>query len=202
MRSPSYGPLIADLRTGNALEYESLGASIHQSRDITHKAEAPLELDASRSTFQTQIARKLAMEALSVLGSIIAIAQAGDRLIDLIEKARPFIRASKEVDELRDEVLDLTGLLKDLDTCIRELHSSKSLPPDQTEGLERLLKKAEKAVSALEDIVNTVKGPGRVERDSVDRIAWMRKISKVKRLQEHLHHIRLTMLGYLQSFQM
>lgn len=68
--------------------------------------------------------RLIAMEALALIGGVLAVIQAGDRLVTLLDQIRPLFEAPTEVDSLINEITRLRAVFGDVETTIRDVSPS------------------------------------------------------------------------------
>lgn len=141
------------------------------------------------------------MDPLSIAASIVALFQAGDRLSGLLAKLRPLLTAPEEVNALVNEVSDIKIVLGDLETSIRDLTESNSLPEERAEHLHRIFNNLATVLLQLETLIadcflklSRQRGIG---RPKVHRMAWVRKRSQVEKLRQQLRDLRSTITAQL-----
>jgi Fungal N-terminal domain of STAND proteins len=137
------------------------------------------------------------MDPISIVASIIAIAQAGDRLVQLIPEIRLYFTALEQIDALVDEVSDLRLVL---DTTRA---SASNLPDVYITGLENSLATCNHIVLELERILNSfLDRPPRASglvQTQVHRMRWMKKKARVERLRQRLRDAKSTLMLQLLS---
>lgn len=143
------------------------------------------------------------MEALGLIGGIIAVAQAGDRVIELLKKVRPLFDAPKNVDVLIDEISTFKSILADLQNV---LNHTATLPIQIGHAnINGNIEQAQNVLGELEYLVehSFVKSEVRPADGSrkINRIAWTKKLHEVEHLRRRLRDIKLNILVQLGGIQ-
>jgi hypothetical protein len=87
------------------------------------------------------------MDPLSIVVSVIAMAQAGDRIMQLVQRIRQYFNASEQIDALADELSDLRLVL---DTVQK---AASNLPTAYFAGLKKALHGCNRTVIELETLL-------------------------------------------------
>ena len=129
------------------------------------------------------------MDPLSLSASVITVITAAGASAKLLKKVKDFRHLPAQLCALFNEISDLRGMLEILKGLGNEEASV------EVQGtLIRLMKRAEKAFSELEELLKTTL----VNADDaeeyaplrVSRSVWVRKQNKIKRLQTELRDVR------------
>jgi hypothetical protein len=139
------------------------------------------------------------MDPISVVGCIIGVAQAGDRLIGLLAKLKPAWTATRDVQMLIDELNDLGRVLEHLKYAVNHLppSNSKALPLEVYESLLALVNGGGSVLMELEKMIEQdfLKASAASDRDlKVHRLTWARKISQVQTLRQKLKDVQLIIM--------
>lgn len=93
------------------------------------------------------------MESLSILGGVVAVAQAGEGLSKLLRKLSEIKRIPNEIHALNNDITDLRPVLNDLVNAIRRIDSTSNDQLDATNNLKHLVEKAKSQVDEIEALV-------------------------------------------------
>jgi hypothetical protein len=131
------------------------------------------------------------MDPLSIVASVLAVAQAGDRLIQLVSKIRQFFNALEHVDALINELADLKFVL---DT----VHMAASnLPEGYSTGFEKALETCNRIILELESTLASFSPRSSNRTSSVQiqmyRIRWLKKKDRVESLRQRLRDAKSTL---------
>jgi Fungal N-terminal domain of STAND proteins len=131
------------------------------------------------------------MEVLGTVAGVIAVAQAGDRVIQLLSRIRLYFNALQEIDALILDVTDLRMVLSMMESA------ASNLPRSYLIGLGKVLNRCSQIVLELEKTLNEFHKE-RLEsnvaaRTQMNRIRWLKKRNKVERLKEQLRDAKSTL---------
>lgn len=131
------------------------------------------------------------MDPLSIVASVIAIAQAGDRLIQLMAKMRPYFKAFGEIDALIDELCDLKLVLDTAHIAV------SNLPQGYITGLAKALDTCNRAVLDLEKILTESSRTTSMVKSQIHRVRWWKSKNKVESLRQRLRDSKSTLTLHL-----
>lgn len=141
---------------------------------------------------------------LSLIGSIIAVVQTGDRLVSLLDKIRPFFNAPKGLNLLINEISSFKEILIDLQTALD--HDVDSIPAKLLISLGRHMEGGGKVLTDLETLVDVSfvrpRGSSPVDMQQVNRIAWTKKLHEVEHLRQRVRDVKMNVLVQLGAIQM
>jgi hypothetical protein len=109
------------------------------------------------------------MDPLSVVASVLAVAQAGDKLIQLVSRIRLYSNAPEEIDALINEVSDLRLVLNTMHT------TASNLPQAYVIGLGKGLDACSTIVLELERTLNDLS-----TTPSKANSRWLKRRNKVE----------------------
>jgi hypothetical protein len=126
------------------------------------------------------------MDPLSIAASIIAVCQCGDRVLELISKARRYLRVPEEIDTLVLELRRLKIVLGVIETATSTLVGLS----EHATVVQHILLDCDRIVNNLEDVLSTCR-VGNAEKFRTTnghrvRLNWVRKRSKVENLKQQL----------------
>ena len=134
----------------------------------------------------------LTMDPLSVIASVIAISGA---VATSLEQVRKFYGAEADVLGLINEVSDLRLILEGLDQTIQERGQHVKLQKDRVLAIISVLKRAQTEFEALNQAIKggVFRTDPETGKDKVSRTSWMRKKSRILRLQSQIKDTRVTL---------
>lgn len=142
-------------------------------------------------------------EILSLVGSVIAVVQAGDRLLSLLDKVRPFFNAPKDINLLVSEVSSFKGILIDLQAVID--HGASLVPVQMTSNVNKNMQEGREILTELDTLVGTsfIRFRRTISGDlgKANRIAWMMKLHDVEHLRQRLQDVKMNVLIQLGAIQ-
>lgn len=141
---------------------------------------------------------------LSLIGSIIAVVQTGDRLVSLLDNVRPFLNAPKGVNLLVNDISSFKDVLVDLQTALD--YDIASILAELLINLNKHMQEGGKVLTDLETLVNCSfmkpRGSGPGDSRRVNRIAWTKKVHEVEHLRQRLRDVKMNVLVQLGAIQM
>lgn len=149
------------------------------------------------------------MEALALIGGILAFIQTGDRLVTLLDQIRPLAEAPNEINSLINEITQLNTVFRDFETALEDV-SSNSIPShhERYANMAQTVEEGNNTLLKLQSLISDVflksqgrHSDGKSKVPRVNRISWARKREDVQRLRQQLRDVRLTMLVQLGSLE-
>lgn len=149
------------------------------------------------SAISSRVVSSSIMDPLSTVASSIAIIQATDAVTGLLGQVQLLVDAPEEIHVLIGEVDELKRLLG----CLRQIEdilSAISLPIQSVKNLKKLIDQGCETLLELEKLIyqEFIKwGIPQLPygRHQVQRIKWVLKMGKVRKLKERLFGIRMSL---------
>ncbi|KAL9096637.1 MAG: hypothetical protein Q9165_001124 [Trypethelium subeluteriae] len=134
------------------------------------------------------------MDPLSVSASILAVVGAANTAVKVINKLHD---APSEVCGLLEEISDLQGVLAGLHTMVPNLSAEANSPTKRllTQSLSDLLDRAKSKIVELGGIIHGILDRPATEnaKAKVSRVSWLMEKSKVRKLQEDIRSVKLSL---------
>jgi len=124
------------------------------------------------------------MDPLSIVASLIAVGQAGDRLLSLIAQTRRYLKAPEEIDALEAELQRLKMVIGIVDAfALTQL--SEHVP-----SIKRILSDCKRIIDALETILTECKrgysSQKQLGQVRMVRLGWLKRRSRVESYKQQL----------------
>lgn len=124
------------------------------------------------------------MEAVGIVGSCVALVQAGDRLLQLVAWIQRCSDIEKEIKDLGDDIYRLKHILNSA-----RINMALHGPPD-IDLISKSMFECEKVITSLEEVIVSSlrisdKFQGPIRRQAI-RMRWIRRSQRVERLRARL----------------
>jgi hypothetical protein len=126
------------------------------------------------------------MDPSTIIGSVIALTQAADRIVSLARKVKHYLSAPEEITALIDEISDLGLVLSKLQS------TTPVFPIQELPTLQKLLDSSNNTMLQLENMIQHVCvksiDSGGSEELRFRRLTWLKEKRKIDRLRQQLRH--------------
>jgi hypothetical protein len=131
------------------------------------------------------------MDPLSIVASVIAISQAGDSLIQLLQRFRLYFNVFDHIEALVDELCHLRLILDTVHMA------AANLPGRYVAGLAKSLDACKLIILELETILTESSKTKSTLKSQLHRVRWVKKKNKVESLRVRLRDSKSTITLHL-----